>query len=333
MREKSLDIAKGIGILLVIAGHTYNIPEVARRIIYAFHMPLFFIIAGYLYNEAKYNQYGLIQIIEDKAQKYLFPYYIFACINLIITSFWNVYLYGIDIAKSKMPEYIYSILLGFADEINMPNCAPIWFLMCLFISSVMFWVILKDKKNNLYFLIPALVLICFLLSLLNIKLPWNLSTSFLAVAFMIMGHIFKQKEITYKFKKKNIVLIILGIVCAVLNTENIGMNENIYGNILLFFVSGTVLSYGILVLCCKLQKYNFGLLTWLGKNTLIVIGFNYFMRVFSTEIYYLVPTVRDYPINWEISFVITTIGLMVMILVWNKLKTFLVNNLGKNVNQ
>ena len=39
-----IDIAKGIGIISVLMGH--NVSQL-KPIIYAFHMPLFFILAGY----------------------------------------------------------------------------------------------------------------------------------------------------------------------------------------------------------------------------------------------------------------------------------------------
>lgn len=41
-RNRWLDIAKGIAIILMVAGHT-PIPSVMSHFIYAFHMPLFFI--------------------------------------------------------------------------------------------------------------------------------------------------------------------------------------------------------------------------------------------------------------------------------------------------
>lgn len=48
-RNHAIDIMKGIAILCVILGHIEAIPEVGKGIIFSFHMPLFFIIAGYFY--------------------------------------------------------------------------------------------------------------------------------------------------------------------------------------------------------------------------------------------------------------------------------------------
>ncbi|MFT3966394.1 MAG: acyltransferase family protein [Sphingobium sp.] len=47
-RIEWVDAAKGVGILLVIVGHVWWQPGPAHRIIYAFHMPLFFILSGYM---------------------------------------------------------------------------------------------------------------------------------------------------------------------------------------------------------------------------------------------------------------------------------------------
>ena len=44
MRENNLDIAKGIGILLVVLAHVLQ--SKVETFIYIFHMPFFFFISG-----------------------------------------------------------------------------------------------------------------------------------------------------------------------------------------------------------------------------------------------------------------------------------------------
>lgn len=46
-RENWVDIAKGIGIVLVVMGHACC-PKIPHGIIYSFHMPLFFSFRGFL---------------------------------------------------------------------------------------------------------------------------------------------------------------------------------------------------------------------------------------------------------------------------------------------
>lgn len=48
-RDVTFDIMKGIGIILVVLGHVQQLDFYPlKTAIYTFHMPLFFILAGYL---------------------------------------------------------------------------------------------------------------------------------------------------------------------------------------------------------------------------------------------------------------------------------------------
>lgn len=70
-----LDLAKGIGILLVVWAHIL-ITGWSHQIIYAFHMPLFFFISGMLFNKAKYSSFR--QFITARAKRLLVPYLIYS---------------------------------------------------------------------------------------------------------------------------------------------------------------------------------------------------------------------------------------------------------------
>lgn len=79
-RDITFDIAKGIGIILVVIGH--YIPagapewyEAFIRFFYHFHMPLFFLIAGFFYERStRQESYGAF--VWGKFQRLMFPYFI-----------------------------------------------------------------------------------------------------------------------------------------------------------------------------------------------------------------------------------------------------------------
>ena len=50
-RDVSIDIAKGVAILSVIIGHCVLTNNIVAHVIYSFHMPLFFLFAGYFYRQ------------------------------------------------------------------------------------------------------------------------------------------------------------------------------------------------------------------------------------------------------------------------------------------
>ncbi len=53
-----IDMLKGLGIILVVFGHTAHAKDTIRILIYSFHMPMFFIISGYLFKtKDKYKNF------------------------------------------------------------------------------------------------------------------------------------------------------------------------------------------------------------------------------------------------------------------------------------
>ena len=58
MDTKEIDRVKGVGAIFVILGHSftiaireeYKLADILFNTIYSFHMPLFFLISGYLYS-------------------------------------------------------------------------------------------------------------------------------------------------------------------------------------------------------------------------------------------------------------------------------------------
>lgn len=58
-RVEWIDIAKGIGIILVTIGHTRLPGTVVGMWLTQFHMPLFFILAGLCFDELRYPKYGV----------------------------------------------------------------------------------------------------------------------------------------------------------------------------------------------------------------------------------------------------------------------------------
>ena len=83
-RDKSLDIARGLCIILVVVGH--YIPESApswyvaiNKAIYAFHMPAFMFISGYVYLlSLKKDSY--VTFFAKKFKRLLIPYFVVSTI-------------------------------------------------------------------------------------------------------------------------------------------------------------------------------------------------------------------------------------------------------------
>ena len=64
-----IDVAKGICIICIILGHMGN--NLAVKIVYAFHIPVFFILSGYTMKREKLDN----QYIKKKFSRLMIPYF------------------------------------------------------------------------------------------------------------------------------------------------------------------------------------------------------------------------------------------------------------------
>lgn len=86
-RDKSVDIAKGIGIILVVWGHTFGCCPVMKEIDF-FHMPLFFFVAGFFLPEYISDK-KTIPVQESK--NLIYSIFVLLCMLYCIQTFIELY--------------------------------------------------------------------------------------------------------------------------------------------------------------------------------------------------------------------------------------------------
>lgn len=177
-RIEWIDIAKGIAIFLMVMGHT-TIPEFGTKFIWSFHMPLFFIVSGYLYNEEKNRDYFLFFL--KISRNLLVPYLFFSVINYIGFKFvCTPGCINVDIDKIYQTGW-----LGIA----------LWFVQVLFITELLYnrfvWLRLKFGISIVAFLLLISYFWGYYLFVKEIMLPYTMSTVFHALVFFSLGDLLK----------------------------------------------------------------------------------------------------------------------------------------------
>lgn len=72
-RIEAIDIAKGIGIFFVVIGHFINMSSYPGRVIYSFHMPLFFFLSGICFNEKNMQHFkNYLVIVQEHCFGHVF---------------------------------------------------------------------------------------------------------------------------------------------------------------------------------------------------------------------------------------------------------------------
>lgn len=73
-RNGFIDVCKGIGILLVYYGHSACWGTLPSRIVFSFHMPLFFLLSGFVFDVDKIS--NLRALLRKVTRNLLLPYII-----------------------------------------------------------------------------------------------------------------------------------------------------------------------------------------------------------------------------------------------------------------
>lgn len=276
-RFDEIDILKSIGIILMVMGHI-GFGAKFDYWIHAFHMPMFFIISGFLYNT---KDISFVDYLKKKIKSLLLPYIIFATGHLCIVTFTNGFKF----------DYLKAILLFNTD--NMPIAGALWFLTSLFFVDIMYYFI---NKNNL----NIQLLLCIIVSMLGcvipfyIRLPLALDTALVGLGLFFVGRIFKIYGQKYH-NNRNILmtslLFILSSLFAFLNGY-INMRQGIYSNLVVFFIVATTMTISLYFFSQKLQSSQLFFkkeLIFIGKNSLVYVVLNQLVILIITKLVYFIP--------------------------------------------
>ena len=160
-RLRYIDIAKAIGIVLVIVGHITVTGTLGKRFIYAFHMPLFFVLSGMLLCLKSFGDIGSwSELILKRAKRLLIPYFIWAMI------------YSTPTYKNAALIFYGSWeALGKAQSLTSLWFLPVMFLAVCLAQAVISLLVSAVGKRRLVSLFVCLFVCLFASVLLNTKFP------------------------------------------------------------------------------------------------------------------------------------------------------------------
>lgn len=176
-----VDILKGIGIVFVVYGHFYS--GTLRDAIFLFHMPLFFILSGYLFKPRS----QLVEYAGSKASHLLVPYFSFLII-IYLVMLGHAFVNG-GVSLEMAWKSITDILLG--GRALDGDLSAFWFVTCLFLSQQMVNVLVNRLRQCW---VVAILMLCVVVGYLNqyvaraIWLPWNANVVVIAAPFFYLGY-------------------------------------------------------------------------------------------------------------------------------------------------
>lgn len=296
-RNTTIDIMKGIAILLVILGHFESIPDI-KHWITSFHMPLFFIIAGY-FHKPQFNYDTLSKDIKRLVIPYVF-----------VMGFLLVYSFSINILYRNTPEIFYLTLGGaiFPNGTHFANSVPVWFLLALFWCRQFFNLFSCIKKSYNWIIAACVGIICiYIKQAISFELPFSITEGICALPFFVIGHIYnKYGENVYGTKIWSAIFIIIWIVfykyCSV------GMIKASYNQFPLAFTCACGGTIGIYYISYITQKvpYISRYLEWAGVNSLVILCAHTIERYVAIPYDRLIEMTNEWVV-WGIKIVICSV--------------------------
>lgn len=333
-RNKKIDIIKGIGIILVVFGHVIN-SDVniyglnINNLLYVFHMPLFFLISGYITKYEKDSNF--MEYLKKKTRGIIIPYFIFSTLCFV---YWFILerriRHQMDVSVIKV---LLNIPLGFInDKYLLPNIV-LWFLPCLFISEIIFYIIRKIKKRHIQCMVEIILFIIGII-LCNYKviLPFGIETAFVSLLFLSIGNVYGKYE--EKVNNKYVIvipIIIMLYISAFYYNGGVSMLGHNYGIPYLFVLgalSGTGIIYTISSFLENIKLVNKSLV-FLGQNSLVIMLCHDPIKRIIAKAVSIVTKINDEIIRNTLSgsLLITVLVILVMvplIIIINKYIPFVV---------
>lgn len=272
-RDNAIDIAKGIGILLVIIGHTGGLPahSTVHHFIYSFHMPLFFILGGYFFKPSSVNMH-----IRKDAKRLLLPY-VFSVFLLLL---WFVILgikydnYGmvwrtIQTASFGSGQYHTSPIWG-----DYPTIGMIWFLLAMFWCRVVYNVIANLPTLYKYLTGAVIAIAATLIDNFVINLPGGILPGLSAIMFYMIGNALRE-NLSW-INERHTAFFIVGIICWILALlfSGMGMARCYYENYILDIAGACGATWCIYWLSTRIDhntRYTRNILSWFGVNSMVVL--------------------------------------------------------------
>ena len=268
-RIEFIDIAKALGIIFVVAGHAVSSDSEIKRILYSFHMPLFFILSGMLLRARKDVDIRRIrEQINKKLSALMLPYFV-----------WGL------IYSSLSVKHLILLLYGTRETLVLAeSLSSLWFLPVLFLAFMISDVVLMllgwigKYMDGIVFSGAA---VCFLIGLLLPHQPvygdpWGADIAFVAAGFMLLGTIIFHWINRNANSSGKIVVAIAACVIFVFSirysSSSVGyvlMGNADYGNPVVFIINSMAGSLFVVMVCFLAPRvHRFRILQWIGARTM-----------------------------------------------------------------
>ncbi len=271
-RVKYLDLAKGIGILLMLYQHSIPQHNLFRQELQAFVMPLFFVICGFLV----WLKYGagmskagtpLSENLKKRVRQLGVPYFL---TGIVMIAFYA----GLGLLSGSETNLSRNLIR----IITLQGIDSLWFLPVYFFAEGLFLVLFSYFKRPSFYLIliGILFLLCIMVRFDGVPWPYALVVkTIMGVLFIAGGYIIASRELLGWMDWRSAMVLIL--LCLIGGYSNGFASFACFNNPILYLIDGLGLSVVLIYLCSKCDAIS-GFINekflFIGSHTLAILCIN-----------------------------------------------------------
>lgn len=277
-----LDMAKGIGIFLVVLGHLqgdyfFSLSPVFAPFcawIFSFHMPLFFVISGILIRYREDENKDLKALAGGRFRSLMVPYLWFSLIYLLIVVF--ALIKGTVTAGTLFEQiwYVFSLY----------GMNVLWFLPALFLGELLFLLIRKKTSGKATALTVLILTVLAELAVFGIRqstLPVRLDEllttlirpvfvcTFVTCGYFFSGSLKQHDRVFIPELGAGILLMLLNIFLHPRNAA-VDFRSMVHGNPALFYLCALAASFGLVLITKNLPPMK--PVVFYGAHSLVVMA-------------------------------------------------------------
>ncbi len=281
-RIASIDNARAIGIVLVVAGHAPALPAILSDMIFAFHMPLFFLLSGLVVGSDRL-QMPTGRRARLLARSLLVPYVFYFIVSFV---YWLVAKrHGLRAGEYEaLPWWdpIRGFFSGSGDDLYIN--VVLWFLPCLYVVSIVHHLLCKVWSRGRVAIVAACAAAALVLAAssgaLVSRWPWSTDCAVIGLFFFAIGALGNASLRAWPPPRQARALAlasVVGFVCCygfALASGHVDLNHLQFGREpVLYLPMGLVGTAAVLALAALLPATRIA--RWLSMNTLVIFPLHF----------------------------------------------------------
>jgi acyltransferase len=271
-RDPRIDAAKGVAIVLVVLGHAKGIPPWFTVLAYSFHVPLFFVLSGWLSHRR--DAYAMRQLLDTLIRTLLVPYVFFF---LVAYAYWlltrNIGDKALRWGQLPWWDPLAGLLTGIGPQLYVHPA--LWFLPALFVTALVYQWLRRAIQPEVIALLSLPTALAWILAFpsAGMRLPFALDVLPVALLFYALGAVAGRSATLPRTALVGCMAAVLVAVPWLLlawSNGRVDINQLRFGASAWKFLVASVLGTAVVLLASPLVAQS-AVLRWIGRNTLLIL--------------------------------------------------------------